>query len=539
MKNLRKDIKINQLGYRLKDRKAALFSYQGGKFEVVNEETDQVVYQGVTEEHGFDEASGELVFIGDFSKLTEPGLYKIRLMNQAESYPFVIQDQPYKALHKGTLKAFYYYRCGMELEEVYAGEWTHKACHLQHGIVYDQENRHLDSSGGWHDAGDYGKYVGPGAKAAVDLMLAYEFYPQVFTEATPIPETDGIMADVLHEVRYELNWLFKMQDPVSNGVFHKLTTKQFPSFLTLPEQDTEELYFSPISATATGCFAGVMAMAARVYRVFDAEFAAQCLEAAIRAWHWLEQNPNVPGFKNPTDIATGEYGDRNDQDERYWAAAELYRTTGEEGYSLAFEVSLKQDFNRYSLGWSDMGGYGTLAYLMTANKDSELHKMLKKGLLDQANQYVMQSAEEGYGISLTSKEYIWGSNMLVMNRAMLLLIADFFKQNNSYVRVALDHLHYLLGRNAMNMSYVTGFGANAVLNPHYRPSMAMSNVNPVPGLVSGGPASGLMDDYAAKVLQDQPPAKSFVDHHKSYSTNEVTIYWNSPVVFVVSHFIGE
>jgi endoglucanase len=180
-----------------------------------------------------------------------------------------------------------------------------------------------------------------------------------------------------------------------------------------------------------------------------------------------------------------------------------------------------------------------IGFLMTADKDSELYILLKKGWMDQADQFVMQSAEEGYGISLTPKEYIWGSNMLVMNRAMVLLIANYFEQNNVYVQTGLDHLHYLLGRNAMNISYVTGFGANAILNPHYRPSMALSNVNPVPGLVSGGPASGLRDDYAAKVLKGQPPAKSFVDHHKSYSTNEVTIYWNSPVVFVVSHFVDK
>lgn len=158
MGNLRKDIKINQLGYRLADRKTAIFSYQGGEFEIVNEETGQVAYKAATEELGFDEASGELVHIGDFSKLTQPGLYRIRIKDQAESYPFVIRDQPYHALHKGILKAFYFYRCGMDLVEAYAGEWAHKACHLEHGIVYGQEHRHLDSSEGWHDAGDYGKY---------------------------------------------------------------------------------------------------------------------------------------------------------------------------------------------------------------------------------------------------------------------------------------------------------------------------------------------------------------------------------------------
>lgn len=133
----------------------------------------------------------------------------------------------------------------------------------------------------------------------------------------------------------ELDWLFKMQDYRTGGVYHKLTTLSFPDLDVMPEADTADLYFSPVSATATGDFAGVMAMAARMYEPFDSAYAKKCLDAATLAWKWLVQHPDAPGFINPPEISTGEYGDGNDKDERYWAAAELYRTTGKEEYHQA------------------------------------------------------------------------------------------------------------------------------------------------------------------------------------------------------------
>ncbi|MFD2877396.1 glycoside hydrolase family 9 protein [Paenibacillus rhizoplanae] len=104
----------------------------------------------------------------------------------------------------------------------------HKACHLAEGTVIGQPGLRQDSSGGWHDAGDYGKYSGPGAKAVADLLLAWELYPAAFAGVHTLPESDGSLLDVLLECTVELDWLFKMQESGSGGVYHKLTTAHFP-----------------------------------------------------------------------------------------------------------------------------------------------------------------------------------------------------------------------------------------------------------------------------------------------------------------------
>lgn len=201
-----------------------------------------------------------------------------------------------------------------------------------------------------HDAGDYGKYTVAAAKALADLLLAYDLYPSAFKEEIPLPETDGITPDILHECRFELDWLLKMQDLETGGVYHKLTTLNFPALDVMPEDDLESQYFTAVSATATGAFAAIMALASRIFKPFDPEFSALSLERANKAWQWLLDHPVVPGFKNPQEVTTGEYGDSDDRDERYWAAAELFRTTGEATYHQAFKKWAQENFPKYDLG---------------------------------------------------------------------------------------------------------------------------------------------------------------------------------------------
>lgn len=529
---------VNQLGYRPQDFKLAVIEGEADQYHVINTANKQIVWAGKSSSLMDDAMSGTNVSKLDFSSLRVEGQYIIQGSN-GQSIPFQISNECYHDVHRAVFKAFYFLRCGVKLDSKYAGPWEHEACHCSPAIVYTDRTKQFEANGGWHDAGDYGKYIVAAGKAVADLLLAYELYPHAFTKKIPLPESDQHMDDILHEVKVELDWMLKMQDKLSGGVYHKLTTLQFPPLDTMPEDDNAPLYAMPISSTATASFAATLSMAARVYAPYLPEYSEQCLKAATYAWKWLEEHQEQQLFKNPVDVGTGEYGDVSDADERYWAAAELYRTTGDPIYHQAFKhYAAQSDIDKTALGWANMGGYGTFSYLLCErDKDTALVQSLKRILSDQANNIIARCKEDGFHISLEEQHYHWGSNMDLLNHAVLLLVTQHIEKHEHYSSEIASHLHYLLGLNINRISYISGFGHRAMQNPHYRPSVADQVDETVPGLVSGGPNRNLQDECAAQHLQNKAPAACYIDHIDSYSTNEITIYWNSPALFVLSSFV--
>ena len=524
------DIQINQLGYRPGDTKTAVFREGAiGAYAVVNVDTGETVMEGTLLEGEKNLNTRETEAALDFSSVKDLGTYKITGADGSESYEFVIADAPYKEAFDAAVKMLYLQRCGTELTAEYAGDFAHPVCHDGEAVVYGS-SKTIDVSGGWHDAGDYGRYVVSGAKAVADVMLAYESYPDVFTDNTGIPESGNGVPDILDEARYELEWLLKMQDG-NGGVYHKVTCANFPETV-MPEEETEQLILSPISNCATGDFAAVMAMAARVYQDVDADFANTCLKAAEKAMSYLETSESDEGFVNPEDIVTGEYPDVKDTDERFWANAELFKTTGETKYE---EGLAETNFASIQggLGWDRVGFYGAYAFL-TSDYTNQEYADSVMSKLEYTLEGVLESEEtDTYGCSV-STTYPWGSNMTVANNGMLLLMMDEINGNDQYKDKAKEQLDYLLGNNTNSYCYLTGFGSLSPENTHHRPSQVLGVS--MPGMLVGGPNSNLEDPYAKATMTGTAPAKCYVDNAQSYSCNEVTVYWNSPLIYLMSAF---
>ena len=536
---------VNQIGYTPSGQKLVIVRNESEKvhskeFKVIDTATNKEVFSAPLKDSVKNSSAGEYNAYGDFSEFKKPGSYLIRTSDDGDSAPFVIKEQIYQDVLPQVFGMLYMQRCGCELPKQYAGDFSHPACHTQKARIYGT-NQELDITGGWHDAGDYGRYVVPGAMTMADLLLAYEKHPEStrfdgFNDSKlfHIPESNNGIPDLLDEVRYEAEFLLKMQ-AADGGVYHKITCANFPGDV-MPEAEKDQLFVMPVSTTATGDFAAVMAKFSVAYRPYDERFANQCLDASKKAFSFLEANPSIIEFKNPSDIATGEYPDGNDSDERMWAAAELYRATNDQHYHDAFK-SLIQSNPPMGLGWQDMGIFGVVTYLDTKGKtDSELKARLKKELLNKSNQLIETAKKDGYRISMTNT-YEWGSNLAVANQAMLIALASSYENEpksslDSQV-VIEDHLHYLFGRNPMAICYVTGFGTTSAQHPHHRISTVVGA--PIPGMLVGGPNSKLEDPYAASVLSGKAPAKCYADHIQSYSTNEVAIYWNSPLLFLLCY----
>ncbi|HEX2925622.1 MAG TPA: glycoside hydrolase family 9 protein [Ruminiclostridium sp.] len=529
------DIHIDQVGYKALSEKIAVVKGQYKQFQVVDSKTGLVVLTGKLTDSVKDTSSGDTVCQADFTNLTTPGKYFISISGLGKSYDFLINDKVYLQIGDAMLKALYYQRCGIALTSNFAGEYSHGICHKDPAKFYGDETREIDVSGGWHDAGDYGKYVVPASVTAADLLLSYEFYPQSFTDSTKIPESGNKIPDILDEAKYGITWLLKMQDSVSGGVYHKVTSRGFTEMTTMPDKDVDEQLVMPISTTATGDFAAVTAMAARIYSTIDPDFAQNCLQASQKAWDWLEKNKDFVGFKNPQDVTSGEYGDSLGNDERVWAAAELFRTTGDVKYSDYFVKNFEA--GGLGLGWQNVSGFAAISYMFSDKPDTDQGKVedIKKAWLDKADMFVSTGEKDGYLVAMHEMEYNWGSNMNVATHAMHLLVADKLKSDDKYKQAAENCAHYLIGRNTLNQSYVTGFGSKQVKQPYHRPSAADLAVLPVPGLMVGGPDSALEDDVVKSRMSGESPAKCYVDDVNSYSTNEVATYWNSSAIFIMGY----
>lgn len=520
-------ILTNQVGYLPSSQKVAVFRgiTSEKEFQVVNADTKKTVYTGKLTGGTQNKSANETDWLGDFSAVKEEGNYYITCGNLDQSYTFTIGENAYGSLLDDSVKMLYLQRCGTEVKD---DKFGHASCHSSMATIYGTSEK-IDVNGGWHDAGDYGRYVVPGAKAVADLLYAYQANPNLYSDSIGIPESGNKIPDILDEARFELEWMLKMQAS-SGGVYHKVSCATFPGYVA-PTEEKGELIVTPISTTATADFCASMALAYEFYQQYDKTFADKCLKAAENAWTFLENNPNMI-FKNPTDIVTGDYGDTSDKDERYWAAAQMYRATKDSKYLTALEgMAVKA-----GLDWTTVGDYGNIAILTMENADpsSKAYQNAKAKVLSEAESYKGFSSSSPYAVALEG--YYWGSNMGVANAGIVLSMAYQLTNDASYLDAASEQLNYLLGKNPLGTSFVTGYGTVSPKNPHHRPSMAAGTA--MKGMLVGGVNPNLEDSAAKAYCADAPAAKCYVDNSESYSTNEITIYWNSPLTYLLSMTSG-
>lgn len=525
-------IYVNQAGYRPENTKVAAIPFECSEFELIEDEN--TVFSGKTVSKGFDKTSGDNLWTADFSDFKKQGKYRVKV-GESISAEFEISDNVYKPVLKDLLKAFYYLRCGSGLNEKHAGVYKHSPCHNGRAIFWDDKTVTADVSGGWHDAGDYGRYVTAGACALCHLLYAYRMFPMLRELHLDIPESGNGIPDILNECRWELDWIMKMQRE-DGGVYHKVTTAMHAPFV-MPEEDKAQLYLFAVSSMAVADTVAICALASTIYAPYDKAFSEKLRRAAERSYQWLDRNADFVKFSNPEGCNTGSYGEWEDRSNRCWAAAEMYALTGDEKYHNDFCALLKKGFHRAGLGYGDVGGFAALSYILyDGNKNSAIVDGFIKDYIAEAEKLKAVAEECGYGVAMSDRNYHWGSNMDAMKNAMVFIIADYITGENKYSVYAERLRDYILGYNALGISYITGTGEYRCNYPHLRPAHADGIEECIPGMVSGGP-NGTPNDPDAKALiaEGTPPMKCFADDVGCYSLNEITIYWNSPTVFLFGY----
>jgi endoglucanase len=309
-------------------------------------------------------------------------------------------------------------------------------------------------------------------------------------------------------------------------------------------------YLRPPSTAATLNLAAVAAQCARIYQSFDAAFAGRCRIAAERAWNAARKNPTRYAPKSDSQ-GGGPYDDDDVSDEFYWAAAELFITTSKHEYE---DFLLASPRHAEALGRDEAGVAAAMTWQQTAALGTISLAVVPNHLANAAAQRAKISRfadallkvidAQGYRLPMKSNGggYPWGSNSVVLNNAIVLALAYDFSEDARYLDGVVDAMDYVLGRNALAKSFVTGYGENAVVNPHHRFWAHEANAAfpaPPPGALAGGPNSGLQDPFVrAAGLAGCAPEKCYADDITAYSTNEVAINWNAPLAWVAA-FLDE
>jgi endoglucanase len=539
-------IKVDQVGYPLNGPKVALVSSPATTFEVRRTSDGGVVFHGRLAPPQTDPNTGDRVQAADFSGLRRAGSFYLEVPGVGRSWNFTVGKNVFEHTYYMAMRAFYGQRCGtaVDMGPEFPG-YSHPACH-QHGEFHPSSGASgpRDNIGGWHDAGDYGRYMVNSGISTGTLLWAWEIYGRKLRNISlRIPESGNGTPDILNEARWNLEWMLKMQDD-DGGAWHKQTSEQFPGFIA-PEDDKlpSEVVgtgSAPYKSTcATADLAAVGAIAARVYQPYDAKFAARALEAARRAWAWTEKYPDVT-FRNPPGVGAGEYADANCKDERQWAAAELWRTTGEAAYHDFFLKNYAEFLPSLDSppveNWNAMGQMALRTYVLSTRKGADANAVaaIHERTLKAARAIVERTRANSYLTSMQARDYVWGSNGIAADYGVGLLIANVIQPDPSFVDAARDNLHYLLGRNTFSLSWVTQVGEHPFQHPHHRPSGDGKQPGPWPGLLSGGPNAGRGDTVVNRLPKDLPPAKVYADELGSYTSNEICINWQASLVFLLA-----
>ena len=528
----------NQVGFLTKAQKQmAVVGAEGKEIVFKTSSGTEVLKVTAPEAQVWIPAGDTAASLVDFSEIQTEGKYQAYIDDEPIGHPITIGDKALEEAAKASIKFFYFQRASTALEEEYAGIYARAAGHLDTAVKYHPSTGKTDTeatfngSKGWYDAGDYGKYIVNSGISTYTLLQLYQQNKEYYdTLKLNIPESSNEVPDLLDEIRWNLDWMLTMQDD-DGGVFHKLTTKQFAGNI-MPEKGTAQRFAIGKGIEASWDFAAVVALASEIYKPYDPEFAQKCIDAAQKARLWALTHP-YEIFEQPSDVGTGSYTGSVEWASKLWTNIEMYRVSGDT--SVVSIIKSLPINNKKAVLQSWQNNYMLGIFTIATNPDAFEAEMVDSAtsiITTMADSYIKSLDNNGYGVALAKGDFYWGSNGVAANKGMILIHAYILTKEEKYLNAAQSIVDYILGRNPLDKSYLTGYGVNPTMNPHHRPSQADGIDAPVPGMIAGGPNASATD-CAKKYNDANAVARSYYDNSCSYATNEVAINWNAPFAYVI------
>jgi endoglucanase len=617
-------IVVDQFGYRPADRKVAVIrsairGYDapdafapGPVYEVRRAGDGQVVFSAAPvawKDGAVESSSGDKGWWFDYSALAAPGDYFVAdARQQLRSATFRIDPHVYRDVLKAATRMFFYQRSGFAKSEPYADAcWTDDAAYL--GQNQDTEARDItdpgnpakvrDLSGGWFDAGDTNKYVTKAVPAVHQLLTAYEENPGAFTDDFNIPESGNGIPDVLDEIKWETDWLKKMQ--YRDGSAALKVGDLGDAKASPPSSDASPRYYVPSCTSATIAVAGMFAHAAYDFGRFPplAEESAELRARAAAAWRNFSRKPQeFHCDSNAVRSGNADWDQRAQNGAAVIAAVYLFAVTGDDSYQEYLKSHYRESRPYFDFGWTRYEaeqGDALMFYTGLANADAELKSRIladkRADAMSGNGVYGFDAGADLYRAFLHDPQYHWGSNQVRANYANsnLELVAHDAGVGDTapYEIRALEMLHYFHGVNPFGLVYLTNmssYGAAASANEIFHSwygrftfrgaarldsiehrlrvdriaaldrwlsvkskwsDARTSRCGPAPGYLPGGPNVNAAENGVPRGISPpagQPPQKSYKDWNvdwpdASWAVTEPAIYYQSAYVRLLSAFV--
>lgn len=513
-------VKIDTVGFPMAWKKKVVSNVAPKKavlFDVERKKTAWVFPKESWENRGRDAASGDEVWVGDFSSFPTPGRYLVRV-GRFQSDVFEISENPYAEVLRKALKMFYFQRCRTVLSAPFAEERgvlfeRPAACHTEN--IWDMQDfpgrkRAWRPQAGWHDAGNYDMYVPSTAPTALALLSAFERAPQLFRDGrTKIPESGNGVPDILDEAAWGIRWVLSLQEK-SGAVRHREAVEKWSPEVP-PHEDRTPRWIAAVGTASTAKACALFARAARVYAAWDAAFAERCRRAAEHAWRFLQEHPEripVDAEGSPQPLWDDDPKQTNETGARLIAAVERWRTFREEQALQEIRRLLRDPWTEPEIflqgAWLNLSRWGLYGLV----EDEEAPPDLKKEALGRLSNAAAILREiwkkDGYLCATGVSDYYWGSHSNLMERAELLALVARWTHDAELLEAARDQWHWILGRNPNGFSMVTGVGRSPTALYHLEWGKFSYAVLP-PGYLVGGPNAKEMS-----FLSPAAPAKALL-----------------------------
>jgi hypothetical protein len=529
-------LRLNQVGYRPGDTKIALAltdrDLGGQTFEVRTSWGQGRVFSGkVGSDRGRYGQFGH-VYVLDFSPLAAKGRYVVRI-GGVDSPVFPVTADAHVQLLAKSLLFFRVQRCG-------AGPARgHAACHAQDGVARGgpADGTLVRADGGWHDAGDYIKFLITSGYATNLMLATYLRHPDAFAD-----DDGNRVPDLLEEARVGLEWMRKLWDAPRGILYYQVADASDHGTWRMPEQDKAA---RPVwacepgrGANVAGKAAASLALASVIWNdpgrpYFDTALATNYLAAARQIYAYGKARP-LAQPSNPPEF----YHERSFEDDLALAAVALFRATGEAAYLQEALAFAKAAGGAAALSWSDSHA---LAHYEIARVDPsyvpEARRLLETSL-EAARSY---AAADPFRVGL--QRLHWGSAPDMAGAALQAFWYRDLTGDGRYLSLGQAQWDYLLGANPWGVCFVNGAGSHWPRFPHHQIAdlariqlTGFWNEGPVP--LSAFAAQKIKLSRPDTYAEFQSDGAVYHDDKEDYVTNEPTLDANAAGMVLTAWYVA-